>query len=80
MPSPPTTIDLRLFATLASLTPDNAARYPIAPGMPVEVLLGQLQIPLRDAKLIFINGIKGDLKTPLHGGERVGIFPPVGGG
>jgi molybdopterin converting factor small subunit len=80
MPSRPTTIDLRLFATLAGRTPDNAARYPITPGMPVQALLAQLHVPLSEAKLIFINGIKGDLQTPLHGGERVGIFPPVGGG
>ncbi|MBI5064013.1 MAG: MoaD/ThiS family protein [Desulfatitalea sp.] len=80
MPSNPTTIDLRLFATLACRTPDDAAHYPVVPGTPVETLLHQLQIPLAEAKLIFINGIKGDLQTRLHGGERVGIFPPVGGG
>jgi molybdopterin converting factor small subunit len=80
MPSIPTTIDLRLFATLAGKIPQNAAHYPIDPGMPVEALLVRLQIPLSEAKLIFINGIKRDLQTPLQGGERVGIFPPVGGG
>ena len=80
MPSIPTTIDLRLFATLASKIPKNAAHYPIDPGMPVEALLVQLKIPLSEAKLIFINGIKRDLQTLLQGGERVGIFPPVGGG
>ncbi len=80
MPSPPTTIDLRLFATLADRSPENADRYPIAPGTPIEALLSQLRIPLAEAKLIFINGIKADLHTRLIGGERVGIFPPVGGG
>ena len=80
MPSIPTTIDLRLFATLANKIPQNAAHYPIDPGMPVEALLAQLKIPLSEAKLIFINGIKRDLQTLLQGGERVGIFPPVGGG
>ena len=68
------------FATLAGKIPLNAAHYPIDPGMPVEALLVRLQIPLSEAKLIFINGIKRDLQTPLQGGERVGIFPPVGGG
>jgi sulfur-carrier protein len=80
MPSILNTIDLRLFATLACRSPNNAAHYPITPDMPVETLLHQLQIPLAEAKLIFIDGIKGDLQTRLRGGERVGIFPPVGGG
>ena len=30
--------------------------------------------------ILFINGIKANLSTKLSGGERVGIFPPVGGG
>lgn len=80
MPNRPTTIDLRLFASLSSHAPGDAAHHPITPGMPVEALLAQLQIPLSEAKLIFVNGIKGDPQTRLHGGERVGIFPPVGGG
>lgn len=80
MPSGPTTIDLRLFATLAPHTPPNASRYPIEPGITVGQLLTHIQVPLADAKLIFVNSIKGDLFTRLNGGERVGIFPPVGGG
>ena len=40
----------------------------------------QLGVPEADIKLIFIDGVKGDLTSSLHGGERVGIFPPVGGG
>jgi molybdopterin converting factor small subunit len=80
MISIPTTIDLRLFASLAVKIPQNAAHYPIEPGMPVEALLVHLQIPPSEAKLIFVNGIKVDLQTPLKGGERVGIFPAVGGG
>jgi molybdopterin converting factor small subunit len=32
------------------------------------------------AKLIFINGKKENLESRLYGGERVAIFPPVGGG
>ena len=80
MPSRQTTIDLRLFASLSLRAPENAAHYPITPGMSVEALLAQLQISSSEAKLIFINGVKRDLQTPLKGGERVGLFPPVGGG
>jgi len=80
LPSELTTIDLRFFATLAPYTPPDASRYPIASGTTVGQLLDRLQVRYADAKLIFINGIKGDLDSTLQGGERVGIFPPVGGG
>jgi sulfur-carrier protein len=43
-------------------------------------LLAKIQVPPADVKLIFINGVRGRLESRLHGGERVGIFPPVGGG
>lgn len=75
-----TTIDLRLFATLAQHMPANAAHYPIEAGISVGRLISQLPFPDAEAKLIFVNGVKRGGDTQLHGGERVGIFPPVGGG
>jgi molybdopterin converting factor small subunit len=75
-----TTIDLRLYATLGIHAPDNAARFPIRKSMTIEQLLDLLPLTIEDAKLIFVNGIRAELSTQLHGGERVGIFPPVGGG
>ena len=74
------TIDLKLFATLAAHSPPDASHYPITTGMTVAHLIELLQIPPVSAKLIFVNGIRVDLETRLTGGERVGIFPPVGGG
>ncbi len=73
-------IQLKLFATLRALTPDNADSYPIAPGTTVGDIVTQLSIPAKDAKLIFINGVRKSLDTPLADGDRLGIFPPVGGG
>ncbi len=75
-----TTIDLRLFATLARFMPSDAARYPIEPGITIQELLLQLPFDITEAKLIFVDGVKKDLTTRLQGGERVGVFPPVGGG
>ena len=75
-----TTIDLRLYATLGIHTPDNASRFPIRKSITIEQLLDLLPMAIEDAKLIFVNGIRAELSTQLHGGERVGIFPPVGGG
>ena len=40
----------------------------------------ELNIPAKDAKLIFINNIRKEHDTLLQDGDRLGIFPPVGGG
>ncbi|MDJ0876836.1 MAG: MoaD/ThiS family protein [Desulfobacterales bacterium] len=73
-------IQLKLFANLRAYTPDDAEAYPITPGMTVREIVDHLKIPLEDAKLIFINSKRRGLETPLTDGDRVGIFPPVGGG
>lgn len=73
-------IQLRLFANLRAYTPDDAGDYPITPGMTAKDLVLKLKIPFEDARLIFINSTRKDLETPLADGDRVGIFPPVGGG
>lgn len=76
----PPVIQLKLFAALTPFAPENADRYPIEPGISVKKLLATLNVPITKVHLIFINGVKGSLDTPLSGGERVGIFPPVAGG
>jgi molybdopterin converting factor small subunit len=75
-----TTVEIKLFATLRTFTPADASCYEIEPGICVSDLISALKIPMKEAKLIFINGSKGSLDTVLKGGERIGIFPPVGGG
>jgi molybdopterin converting factor small subunit len=76
----PIHITLKLFATLRSYTPAQTDRYAIAPGTTVADIVRDLNIPAKDAKLIFINSIRKELDTPLEDGDRLGIFPPVGGG
>ena len=73
-------IQLKLFATLQEFTPPSADNYSIDQGISIFDLLEQIQMPREKAKLIFINGVKAELTSTLEGGERVGIFPPVGGG
>jgi molybdopterin converting factor small subunit len=73
-------IQIKLFATLQRFMPASAENYAIETGTTIRTLLQQLDIPEDKAKLIFIDGIKADLATVLIGGERIGIFPPVGGG
>ena len=73
-------INIKLFASLQHFMPASAENYTIEAGATIQHLLERLEIPQKKAKLIFINGVKADLSTSLKGGERVGIFPPVGGG
>jgi len=74
-------VTLKLYATLGRLMPpEGAGGVNIRPGMTVAELVEPLGIPLSDTKLIFVDGRKASLDTKLNGGERVGIFPPVGGG
>jgi molybdopterin converting factor small subunit len=76
----PQHITLKLFATLRSYLPDDADHYAVAPGTTVADVVRALDIPVKDAKLVFINNIRRELDTPLQDGDRLGIFPPVGGG
>ena len=73
-------IQIKLFASLQEFTPPSSDKYPIDTGLSIQSLLEQLNVPTEKAKLIFVNGVKADLTKSLTGGERVGIFPPVGGG
>jgi molybdopterin converting factor small subunit len=73
-------IKLKLFATLSKFSPNISDPYPIPSGSTVGELTDQLKMPRDQVKLIFINGVKRSLATPLQDGDRVGLFPPVGGG
>ena len=60
--------------------PASAENYAIEAGITVGELLEQLDIPQDMIKLVFIDNVRAELTSILKGGERVGIFPPVGGG
>ncbi|MEW6672375.1 MAG: MoaD/ThiS family protein [Thermodesulfobacteriota bacterium] len=73
-------VQIKLFADLSAFTPPGADTFPIKAGTTVRRLLDDINVPAEKVRLVFINNIKGDLDTILKGGERVGIFPPIGGG
>jgi molybdopterin converting factor small subunit len=73
-------IQIKLFASLQKFMPQSAESYAIEAGITVGTLLQQLGIPQDMIKLVFIDSVRADLTSTLKGGERVGIFPPVGGG
>jgi molybdopterin synthase sulfur carrier subunit len=73
-------IDLKFFATLKKFSPPASDAYVVEAGTSVRTLVQQLGIPEIKAKLIFINNLKATLDSVLKDGDRLGIFPPVGGG
>ena len=73
-------IQVKLFASLQKFMPASAENYAIEAGITVGALIQQLDIPQDMIKLVFIDNVHAELTSILKGGERVGIFPPVGGG
>uniref|UniRef100_A0A7C3V512 Thiamine biosynthesis protein ThiS n=1 Tax=Desulfobacca acetoxidans TaxID=60893 RepID=A0A7C3V512_9BACT len=50
------------------------------PGTAVSRLISQLGLPPEEVTLIMVNGIRRPPEYLLQGEERVGLFPPIGGG
>jgi molybdopterin converting factor small subunit len=73
-------IEIKCFATLAKYLPENGDDYPVTPGETVLSLIGKLGIPEKDVTIVFVNNLRSGMETPLSDGDRVGLFPPVGGG
>jgi molybdopterin converting factor small subunit len=73
-------IQIKLFASLQKFMPASAENYAIEAGITVGALLQQLDIPQDMIKLVFVDNARAELTSILKGGERIGIFPPVGGG
>lgn len=76
----PASIQIRLFATLGRYAPPGGDRLEIPSGATVGEVLHLLGIPEDAVRLIFVDGLRGELSSILRGGERLGLFPAVGGG
>lgn len=46
----------------------------------VREVLDELGVPADQARTIFVNNRAAELSLTLHGGERVDVFPALGGG
>jgi molybdopterin synthase sulfur carrier subunit len=77
-------IEVNLYATLSRYIPDGSKgpthTVDVKEGTTVSELLQQLGVPAESAKLIFLDGLHTDGDTVLKDGNRLGVFPPVGGG
>lgn len=78
------TVEFHLYASLAKYLPASAKNKSVClamvPGQTVKDALATLRVPPDEVKLIFVNGVHARLDTTLSPGDRIGAFPPVGGG
>ena len=73
-------ITVKCYATLSAYQPDNTENFPINEGETVASLIQRLGIAPEEVKITFVNSRSVDVNTALNEGDRVGIFPAVGGG
>ena len=77
-------IEVNLFASLARLKPDDAVGkswwVDCDEGTTITKLMVLIGVPEKEVKLIFRNGVMCNPEETLHDGDRMGIFPPLGGG
>jgi len=77
-------IEVNFFASLMRYKPGGTGRdfwdVMCNEGTTVADLLNLFGVPVGEVKLIFINGLHVKDKAFLKDGDRVGIFPLVGGG
>lgn len=77
-------IEVRLFATLRRYVPSDAAGGAVTLDMPqgskaADVIV-KLGINTEEVRILMINGVNGPMDRTLRDGDRLGLFPAVGGG
>lgn len=77
-------LEVRLYSGLEKFVENAVYGQPLPVELPqkatVEVLLEKLAIPQEQVFSILVNGIHHNLNDQLSEGDRVALFPPVGGG
>lgn len=75
-------IEVRLFATLPGLARSGRTHFelPASPGLTVRRVIADQGVAEDAVHIIMVNGRRATLGTELGDGDRLGLFPPVGGG
>ncbi len=75
-------IDVRLFATLPMRSTSGRKEFALEPrpGLTVGEIVDAEGLRRTDVHIVMINGKHGSLDSELDDGDRLGLFPPVGGG
>jgi molybdopterin converting factor small subunit len=74
-------VKLSLYATLRRYVGGRPSiQVGVEAGQTVGQTLAQLGVPSGETRIIFVNNRPGTLSQPLQDGDRVGVFPAIGGG
>ncbi len=77
-------VECRLYATLRKYTPDyglgEAMELELPEGTTLAELYELLKVPPGEVKRTFVSGLSKGPSHALSNGDRVALFPPIGGG
>ena len=77
-------VEVRLYATFRKYYPkakkSGAIKLSIRNGVTLQQLYARLNIPLEEVKIVMVNGRAQNHSYAFSDGDRIAIFPPVGGG
>ena len=77
-------VECRLYAALRRYAPDHglgeAMELELNEGTTLAELYELLEVPPDEVKRAFVSGISRDPSHALSNGDRVALFPPIGGG
>ena len=76
-------VQVHLYATLRRYAPADSKGVlvlELQSNETVGELLYRMGIDVGEIHIIMINGVSGNMESILHDNDRLGVFPPVGGG
>jgi Molybdopterin converting factor, small subunit len=75
-------VEVRLYATLRRYTTavNGVITVDVPDGSTVFDLVKTMKIDPAEIHLIMINGVGCEIDKTVSDGDRIGLFPPVGGG
>ena len=73
-------LEIKCFATLADFAPPDGRLTGMPEGSTVADVMHRLNLPPEEVKITFVNGLHAEAGRVLRQGDRVGLFPAVGGG
>ncbi|MDR3043805.1 MAG: MoaD/ThiS family protein [Desulfovibrio sp.] len=73
-------ITVKCYATLQRFQPEDGEEFSPPGGGTVHDVVLALGIAPEDVAVIFVNGLHAPMDKALAEGDRLGLFPAVGGG
>ncbi len=65
---------------ISGYNPYQGISMEVAPGTTVARVIEKLGLPPEEVTLIMVEGRRQEADFALRGSERLGLFPPIGGG